>query len=353
MESGESPPDCTSSGSSRCCDKKPEKVGPSPSLYRPIIFQYKCRGGLFIDEDGDKQRDSGDNVGIGEEDQKRVTPSEHGGVYVLPKSLSTPSCIGLESRLKKLQELQPMTKEESLRAFMWHTDNAEGAYESAPQDHRKEDDEAQNSSSRYPQKRQGNGAFSTMAFYGSTDVSVLMLRDAKKAEVVAVAPDCKLGLTIREAGDNTGGESFSTLRVGPVEVTVGNHYEYQEKDQPNHNNNQSHEQNLTNQINHTNQHSLLQQNNNKDHKDTSLFPNSDKNQQSEQDYFKKVVYALSKTAENMQNNAKIIKDELRDDFPSRVVKAGDKIAGNFGRTMDRTKKVVLDVYKMWSDDNQK
>ncbi len=350
MESGESCPDCT--GPSSCCDTSPDNLASPPSLYRPIIFQYKCRGGLFIDDEGNKQRTSGDNGGSGQEEEQRVTPWEHGGVYVLPKSLSTPSCIGLESRLKKLQELQPMTKEESLRAFMWHADNTEGAYESPQQDRRKEDDEAHNSGSHYPKKRQGDGAFSTMAFYGSTDVSVLMLRDAKKAEVVAVAPDCKLGLTIREAGDNTGGESFSTLRVGPVEVTVGNQYEYQEKDQLNHNNSRTHKRNLTKQINDTNK-NLLQKKNNKLQKDEAPFSNSDTHQQSEQDYLKKVVYAFSKTAESMQNNAKMIKDELSDDFPSRVLKAGDKIVGNFGKTMDRTKKVVLDVYKMWSDDDQK
>eukprot|EP00560_Eucampia_antarctica_P005340 CAMPEP_0197835036 /NCGR_PEP_ID=MMETSP1437-20131217/24512_1 /TAXON_ID=49252 ORGANISM="Eucampia antarctica, Strain CCMP1452" /NCGR_SAMPLE_ID=MMETSP1437 /ASSEMBLY_ACC=CAM_ASM_001096 /LENGTH=95 /DNA_ID=CAMNT_0043440173 /DNA_START=1 /DNA_END=284 /DNA_ORIENTATION=+ len=74
-----------------------------------------------------------------------------------------------------------------------------------------------------------------MAFYGSTDISVLMLRDSKKAEVVAVAPECKLGLTIRETGDTSGGESLSTVRLGPVEVSIGNNYEYGDQEDDKHN----------------------------------------------------------------------------------------------------------------------
>merc|ERR1719230_169634 len=54
--------------------------------------------------------------GDGDGTTKTTDPSRH-----VPKALTTPRCVGLESRLKKLHDLPRMSRQESLDAFVFHT----------------------------------------------------------------------------------------------------------------------------------------------------------------------------------------------------------------------------------------
>eukprot|EP00978_Attheya_sp_CCMP212_P021474 scaffold62739_cov50-Attheya_sp.AAC.3 len=72
----------------------------------------------------------------------------------------------------------------------------------------------------------------------------------------------------------------------------------------------------------------------------------------EQDLGTKFVNMTKKVANSMVTNAKFVAGEVsEEDFLERVVTSGDKIIHQMPVTLQRTKKVVMDVYNMWSGED--
>jgi len=147
----------------------------------------------------------------------------------------------------------------------------------------------------------------------------------KQPEVTAIVPECRLGVTVSNVETEDHGETIVSIRVGPVEIALGDSYDIVEDDG-------------TKEISSGNDNNKGKQN---DHI-TSLrggFPPA---------MMEKFKVTMERTASSMKKNAEALGDELKDDFPSRAVKAGEKVINNFGKTFDRASKLASDLYKMWS-----
>lgn len=431
-------------------ETSPTPPPPEPPLVRPVIFRYTCRGALYLDDD----RTS--TMGAAKSSLSAADRSRQFDGAMLAPSLPTPRCLGFESRLRKIRELPPTTRrDDAVRDFVDGTavedvgrTKKEGASSSrattsgriggttidatapgvgvdspplgppkalpvgpgaADYGEPEEDDGGGNGN---PKRRLSGGvkvgnseeeadiqddSWSNMACYGTTQVSVLMLRDAKKAEVVAVAPENTLGVTVRDVGDATGGEATTTLRIGPVEVTVGNHYEFEDETEEDaaarseaetgsRGTADGRRREEDDEVRPTAwppgltedrrgrggrkeaaapERPAWDPNNDpggmrptRGHHDGKARPRIPRDRDGnasandEEDFSERFLRTLQRTAHAMKDNAKMVTDELSDDkFPSRVAQSGGRIAGQFGKTLERTKKVAVDVYRMWTSDD--
>ena len=64
------------------------------------------------------------------------------------------------------------------------------------------------------------------------------------------------------------------------------------------------------------------------------------------------VSTVEKTATSMMKNAETLKQELSDDFPSRVMKSGERVVGSFSKQVDRMEKLGASLYKIWSGEDR-
>jgi len=170
--------------------------------------------------------------------------------------------------------------------------------------------------------------YSTLSCWGMTNVSVLMLTkpDGKK-DVAAIAPENTLGVTVRDEGDARGGDATGTVRVGPIEVAITNRYECETASTTN----KDEEGNMVPKG------------------DTSnLNSNADEDIEASEPFADRLGATLTKTAENMRDNAKTVADV---EFPRRMLRSSERIANEFGSTLQRTGKVAKSMFRLWSDDD--
>ena len=159
--------------------------------------------------------------------------------------------------------------------------------------------------------------YSTLSCWGMTNVSILMLtKPDGKRDVAAIAPENTLGVTVRDEGDARGGDATGTVRIGPIEVAITNKNE---------------EGNMAPKG------------------DTSnLNSNADEDIEASEPFADRLGATLTKTAENMRDNAKTVADV---EFPRRMLKSSERIANEFGSTLQRTGKVAKSIFRHWSDDD--
>jgi len=189
----------------------------------------------------------------------------------------------------------------------------------------------------------------------------------------AVAPEGRLGLAVREIGewdvDRKGLETGSgrihdlyTLRLGVLEVTVGNLTEiFDETDAYGNSNHGTERQKAaaerikkdakgrrieippTNNTNTTGNNTTTLTNAG----DTSLTPPQNTPWSN---FLASMTKGLERTGKGLQLNANMLWNEVTDaEFGHRFVDAGGKVAGNFGTTLERTVGVAGDVWRMWRD----
>jgi len=204
-------------------------------------------------------------------------------------------------------------------------------------------------------------------------------------EIASVHLDCSVGASISETEDNYGGTTVTSLRLGPIELRIHNHFEFEELQDGNKNRLQQPQQQLQQQeskqgvdkskarpINKEDARpqSMLGRlmGRSSDEEETRNSPNKQKSSsqkdpgkkdeeeqqqdKEEEDLGTKFVNMTKKVANGMVTNAKFVAGEVsEEDFLERMVTSGDKIIHQMPVTLQRTKKVVMDVYNMWSGED--
>jgi hypothetical protein len=153
--------------------------------------------------------------------------------------------------------------------------------------------------------------------YGVTNVEMLVLQDSqtKQNVVTAVAPLVVVGNSIKDVGTKDGSNISGTLHLGPLEITVDGGLETPQREEQ--------KQALTN--NNT--------------KETTAIKIPD------------LMAFSQKVAENMVKGAEMLKSSVEEEFPSRVLDAGQRVVGQVGPTIQRTGKVAKAIFHVWFDDN--
>ena len=155
-------------------------------------------------------------------------------------------------------------------------------------------------------------------------------------QVVAVVPECKLGVTVSNVETDTEGDTIASFRVGPVEVAVGDSYDIVEEDGDS--SRQYGDGTATNNDSASG------------HGDNS----GDRRRKKEwnmDEIEAKLLSTMDKTAASMKKNAEMLSDAVSDDFPSRILKGGERVVGNFDKTLDRMAKLASDLYGWASGDS--
>ena len=155
-------------------------------------------------------------------------------------------------------------------------------------------------------------------------------------QVVAVVPECKLGVTVSNVETDTEGDTIASFRVGPVEVAVGDSYDIVEED------GDSSRQYGDGTA--TNNGSASGQGDNSGDRRKKKEWNMDEIEA-------KLLSTMDKTAASMKKNAEMLSDAVSDDFPSRILKGGERVVGNFDKTLDRMAKLASDLYGWASGDS--
>lgn len=312
-----------------------KNIGQSRSrepLYYPTIYQYKCRGKLSVTDE------------------------------------EAPICRGMQSKLRHVRDLHQCTQQEGIDLFVQATTTetpynnvSEEPVEAVVEDvlktqailfqtesHKKDEskqgrptpsamienkmatDLQKNYNVSKQQSSDGN-SWHHWDVYGTANVNLLVLRDAKTKEetLVGVAPDCRLGLSVRDMGnDKIGGFTVAVGRIGPLEVTSIRQDEdrtYPKKEQ------KKRQGEFPS--------SEFDQNNNNDQMVTKL-------QEGFFNHSEKLVKA-------MKNNAIILKDSLSDDFPNRCWQSSQRIVLQFEKTIHQSSKLLHDLYNtVWKDDDE-
>ena len=155
-------------------------------------------------------------------------------------------------------------------------------------------------------------------------------------QVVAVVPECKLGVTVSSVETDTEGDTIASFRVGPVEVAVGDSYDIVEEDGD------------------SSRHYGDGTATNIDSANGQGDASGDRRKKKEwnmDEIEAKLLSTMDKTAASMKKNAEMLSDAVSDDFPSRVLKGGERVVGNFDKTLDRMGKLASDLYGWASGDS--
>ena len=394
---------------------------PHKNTVRPAIFEYSCKGYLHL-EDKVGTIDNGKSNVRRRHDFSGRSSSKQENENDFPLQ-SLPYCRGIQSRLRKVRDLSPSTRDASIMHFVdlasvepphrgqadenrasteaGSKSKSKGAststavvvgkrppigpapalpvgpdaadYGPPPDDidddppgsdlDRRKSGSVQilpptnstnthNNEATPPSGGEEGSAdsfYSTLSCWGMTTVSVLMLTkpDGTK-EVAAVAPENTLGITVRDEGDAKGGDTTATLRVGPVEIAIGNKYEYDDDNTETEVDVATTKQEMIRNI--ENEAAVKQMKRRQQPKNSS--ENQDRRQGNDEGssapFSDRFVKTLSRTAESMADTAKTVTDAQ---FPVRVFESGERIAGEFGKTLQRTGKVAKDIFRLWSDDD--
>mmetsp|Transcript_15879 Transcript_15879/g.24050 ORF Transcript_15879/g.24050 Transcript_15879/m.24050 type:complete len:329 (+) Transcript_15879:41-1027(+) len=289
-------------------------------LYHPSIFRYRCRG-IFS-----------------------ATSDEPG---------SNGICWGIQSKLKHVRDLPRSTEKESVNAFLQaanYVNNDEGAndvtestamiYDPKPSAKTPNETLGSVSSPHNSLKSQSKtqDEWHDWDTYGSTDVHVLILRDAKTNEekTAGLAPDCRLGVSRRDIGkEKVGGESITSIRIGPVEVKIVNQYEHHNPTKQQDASSVGGKEKVDTPVNLQKKEEV-----------------QEKNKTGEGITFEKVYDKSGKIVNAMKSNAVILRDAVSEDFPSRCWEASQRVTAQFGKTLDRTSKLASDLYNIWKEDDE-
>uniref|UniRef100_A0A7S2IEE9 Uncharacterized protein n=2 Tax=Helicotheca tamesis TaxID=374047 RepID=A0A7S2IEE9_9STRA len=253
------------------------------------------------------------------------------------------------------------------------------------------------------EKVESEEQWSTLSCYGNTQVSVLMLqqqqapshsssnnnvngetsnnkgKDSKSSsnnislllqtdetELAGMSPDCTLGFTLKEVGTDDGGESLLTLQLGPLEISVQNHFDFEEEeegvedDYENQHDldfasagvsSQKQEQHHSSRQKHPviNNHPEQQQKYSSKKDNSNNYGGDNSGNNNMEPFEKRFLNKMSETASSMKSNAEILYHEANSkDFPSKVVTSGEKVIGGFGKTLQNMDKFANDLVKMWS-----
>ena len=350
------------------------------ALLRPAIYEFSCNGYIHLEDRA--QRSGGDPTTTRKDTMNRES---------LQSSL--PQCRGIQSKLRKVREFPPSTRDASIMDFLQmvsleaphrtvdennsekknksrgcngepgHTETGKTGSISGPPigpasalpvlpgaaDYGPPPDDLPDDPARENVAKRKSGAvqilpnsdaeeggenivngnpdyYSTLSCWGMTNVSVLMLtKPGGKRDVAAIALENTMGVTVRDEGDAKGGDATGTLRVGPIEVAITNKYEYE-----------------TASVVKKEQDDYVEkaQNDNR--------TNENVNDEPVEPFADRLGRTLTKTAENMRDNAKTVADV---EFPRRMLKSSERIANEFGTTLQRTGKVAKSMFRFWSDDD--
>jgi len=154
-------------------------------------------------------------------------------------------------------------------------------------------------------------------------------------QVVAVVPECKLGVTVSNVETDTEGDTIASFRVGPIEVAVGDSYDIVEEEDDS--SRQYGDGTATNSANA-----------NADGKNGT--DRRKKKEWNVDEIEAKLLSTMDKTANSMKKNAEMLSDAMSEDFPSRILKGGERVVGNFENTFDRMTKFATDLYGWASGD---
>ena len=357
-------------------------------IVRPTIYEFSCNGYIHLEDRA--QRSGSDPTATTHKDAKNTESLQS----------SLPHCRGIQSKLRKVRELPPSTRDASIMDFLalvsleaphrtvdenqkhnsgkknkplgtsgepGHTAEIgktgsisgppigpasalpvlPGAADYGPPPDDLPDDPARENVAKkksgavqiLPNPDAGEGGenmvngdpdyYSTLSCWGMTNVSVLMLiKPDGKRDVAAIAPENTLGVTVRDEGDAKGGDATGTLRVGPIEVAITNKYEYETASEENKD---------------RDDHVEKAQNDNRTEDNVN-----DEDGEPVEPFADRLGRTLTKTAENMRDNAKTVADV---EFPRRMLRSSERIANEFGSTLQRTGKVAKSMFRFWSDDD--
>jgi len=347
-------------------------------LLRPVIYEFSCNGYIHLE---DRAQSSASDPSIHPNTNHKDTNVRGGRDS---PQISLPHCRGIKSKLRKVQELPPATRDASIMDFLQmvsleapsenknhdgdqgHAETGKMGSISGPSigpasalpvlpgaaDYGPPPDDLPDRPAHEEHAKRKSGAvqilpnpddlqssenktndrnpdyYSSLSCWGMTNVSVLMLTkpDGKK-DVAAIAPENTLGVTVRDEGDARGGDATGTLRVGPIEVAITNKYEYDTAPVPI----KGQEDNVGNQ---------QEENRSNDNVAEDAEPS--------EPYADRLGRTLAKTAENMRDNAKAVADV---EFPRRMLRSSERIANEFGSTLQRSAKVAKRMFRFWSDDD--
>jgi len=182
--------------------------------------------------------------------------------------------------------------------------------------------------------------------YGSTEVHLLVLRDAKTdtERTMGIAPVCKYGFSVRDMGGKKHKRGTTTtlasLHVSPLEIAVGSSSTAEEEEEE-----ETINEEETNTFSHRKQQMIT---------DYEKRYKTDDNETKEKEgiTFQKVYNQSFKITNAMKANAIMLRDSIKDDFPNRMYYSSQRITGQFGKTFDKTTKLMSDVfYQFWNNED--
>ena len=304
--------------------KQKTKKYTDATIYHPSIYSFKCRGAYRLSSD-DLNRE---------------------GV-----------CNGLRSRLELLADIEPGSRENSIKSFTYMTDydldesDANSLNQKtksilvSPAIIYKEPGKNQGAISSAPLLEEELIKRQNWSCYGSTEIDMLILKnEAEGTEHIAAVAPRNVGLSIRKIETDDG--NISSIGIGWVNIVVDTGIVVEEHDQ-------SQEQRPKN--------SAMPQSVTKGHDATSMNddnplspatpevpPKPSASSIEGAKSFLLNVYAFSfKVADQMQSNVTWLADTLQDDFPSRCATAGKKIVAEMPNTANRTASFMGKMYNRW------
>ena len=191
----------------------------------------------------------------------------------------------------------------------------------------------------------GRGIFSPLGGIAPFQPSHRIVRKSEP-EITAIVPECKVGVTVSTVETDTEGDTIAAVRLGPVEIAVGDSYDIVDEDA---------------------QESVASKGKGEGFKGVGAG-GDDRVRGGERrkagglfgdglfgddvDPKEMFVSTVEKTATSMMKNAETLKQELSDDFPSRVMKSGERVVGSFSKQVDRMEKLGASLYKIWSGEDR-
>jgi len=315
--------------------KGPRRWEQSTPLYHPSIYTYTCRGGFFLSSE------------------------DHG---------SEGTCRGLRTRLELLTDMETDTRDGAIKNFTYMTDyelDEDDAnslnqktksilispaliYKDKPV--KENTDKSADASvilpsSQLPEeeliKRQ------QWSCYGSTEVEVLVLKDDKSGSehVAAVAPR-NVGISVRKIEADEG--SITSIGVGWLNIVVDAGPSFIEDD-PSAQQQKPIPDGRENRVQ-------------KHHNDSGISPSSSVPEEvpprpapgtisRARESLGKFYDFSGKVGAQMRSNVSWICENVQDDFPARSYAAGQKIAANVPKTLDKTANFMSKMIRRWSGED--
>jgi len=364
---------------------RPLKNRKDDLVVRPAIFEFTCRGYLHLEDQIKKANYDADS--------------------------NLPRCRGIETRLRKIKDLSQSTRDSSVRDFLSYlsvestkssrnpdstfssndvssalvSDNkrlpppqgsapampvlsssaefgpppdvaeshsnqqwkSSGSVQILPPPNGTDD----SSGAQAPRTMEDDGDdYSTLSCLGATNVSVLMLTKSDgQREVAAVAPENTIGITVRDVGNSQEGDAVTTVRLGPMELALRNHYEVDDVDKAE-DDRVDFGQELDgwerSAMPKSRRSAMAREQNSREVETDRSVANETEPSEHFSDRF---VRTLVKTAISMGENATSVADIM---FPIRMYKSSQRIVNEFGKTLERTRRAAKNAFTLWQDDDE-